>query len=90
MQFFPLRLHPLLILDFQEQLELGIGTIVSNQAEVERVADTLNRINLDLSKLDKRVNSNEESVQSIDAFRRQIMASITELQASVRVLQSTP
>jgi hypothetical protein len=54
------------------------------------VADTLNRINLDLSKLDKRVNSNEESVQSIDAFRRQIMASITELQASVRVLQSTP
>jgi chromosome segregation ATPase len=71
-------------------LDRLMASAKSNQAEVERVADTLNRINLDLSKLGKRVDINEESVQSIDAFRRQIMASITELQASVRVLQSTP
>jgi hypothetical protein len=32
----------------------------SSQAEVERVADTLNAINLELRKLDKRVGGNEE------------------------------
>ena len=61
----------------------------SNQAEVERVADTLNRINVELNKLNKRVQGNEESVQSIDAFRRQMMSSITELQAAVRTLEAT-
>ncbi len=62
----------------------------ANQAEVERVADSLNRIELDMAKLDKRVSGNEEWVSSINAFRRQINASLTELQASVRALQATP
>ena len=57
---------------------------------MERVADSLNRISLDLNKLNKRVQGNEESVQSIDAFRRQMMTSITELQAAVRTLQAAP
>ena len=62
----------------------------ANQAEVERVADTLNRIDLDLAKLDKRVRGNEEWVQSVDAFRRQVNASLSEVQNSVRALQGTP
>lgn len=62
----------------------------TNQAEVERVADTLNRIDLDLSKLDKRVHGNEEWVGSINAFRGQVNASLTELQATVRAMQATP
>ena len=61
-----------------------------NQAEVERVADTLNRINLDMAKLNKRVQSNEEWVGSVNAFRRQINTSIAQLEASVRALQSAP
>ena len=61
-----------------------------NQAEVERVADTLNRINLDMAKLNKRVQSNEEWVGSVNAFRRQINTSIAQLEASVRTLQSKP
>jgi chromosome segregation ATPase len=61
----------------------------SNQAEVERVADTLNRINLDLAKLNKRVQSNEEWLGSINAFRKQVNASLTELKGSVRALQAT-
>jgi chromosome segregation ATPase len=71
-------------------LDRLMSSAKANQAEVERVADTLNRINLDLSKLNKRVKGNEESVQSIDAFRRQMMSSVTELQAAVRTLQATP
>jgi chromosome segregation ATPase len=62
----------------------------ANQVEVERVADTLNRINLDLAKLNKRVQGNEESVSSINAFRKQVNASLTKLEGSVRALQSAP
>ena len=62
----------------------------TNQAEVERVADTLNRIDLELAKLAKRVEDNEEWVRSINAFRGQINASLTELQGAVRALQAAP
>lgn len=55
-----------------------------NQAEVERVADTINRVNLDLAKLNKRVQGNEEWIQSINAFRKQVNASLVELQAALR------
>ena len=62
----------------------------ANQAEVERVADTLNRINLDLSKLEKRVQGNEEWVGSVNAFRRQVNASLSDLQARLQSLQVAP
>ena len=55
-----------------------------NQAEVERVADTLNRINLDMAKLNKRVQSNEEWIGPINTFRKQVNASLVELKAAVR------
>jgi chromosome segregation ATPase len=61
-----------------------ISSAKANQAEVERVADTLNQINLSLAKLDKRVASNEEWVASINTFRKQINTSISELQAAGR------
>ena len=61
-----------------------------NQAEVERVADSLNRINLDLAKLEKRVAGNEEWVASVNAFRRQVNTSLSELQATIRALQASP
>jgi septal ring factor EnvC (AmiA/AmiB activator) len=62
----------------------------SNQAEVERVADSLNRINLDLAKLEKRVAGNEEWVASVNVFRRQVNTSLGELQATIRALQASP
>ena len=62
----------------------------ANQAEVERVADSLNRINLDLAKLEKRVAGNEEWVASVNAFRRQVNTSLGELQATIRALQARP
>lgn len=62
----------------------------TNQAEVERVADTLNRINLDLAKINRRVSSNEEAVRATDAFRRQVNASIAELESAIRILQAAP
>ena len=60
-------------------LERLMASAKTNQAEVERVADTLNRINLDLAKLNKRVSANEEWVGSINTFRKQVNASLAEL-----------
>ncbi|MEP5568903.1 MAG: hypothetical protein ABJN62_13770 [Halioglobus sp.] len=62
----------------------------SNQAEVERVADTLNRINLDLAKINRQVKSNEEGIRATDAFRRQVNGSINELEGAIRALQAAP
>jgi chromosome segregation ATPase len=62
----------------------------SNQTEVERVADTLNRINLDLAKMNRRISGNEEAVRATDAFRRQVNASIAELESAMRILQAAP
>jgi chromosome segregation ATPase len=62
----------------------------ANQAEVERVADTLNRIDLELAKLRKDVQGGQEWEASVDAFRRQVNASLAELRNSVRALQAAP
>ena len=60
------------------------------QTEVERVADSLNRIDLAVAKLDKRVAVNQEAVSSIDAFRKQVNASLSQLRSTLRATQATP
>jgi chromosome segregation ATPase len=72
------------------ELERVIASGKVHQAEVERVADTISQVNLDLAKLNKRVQDNEEWIQSINAFRKQVNASIVELQAAVRTRSSGP
>ena len=71
-------------------LERLIATGKTRQAEVERVADSINRVNLDLAKLNKRVQGNEEWIQSINVFRKQVNANIVELQAALRAQPKTP
>ncbi|MBT4522047.1 MAG: hypothetical protein HOC23_18770 [Halieaceae bacterium] len=68
-------------------LERLMASAKVNQAEVERVADDLNRIKLSLAKTDKRVRSNEEWVESINAFRRQINKTVSDIQAGLVTLQ---
>jgi chromosome segregation ATPase len=60
----------------------------ANQAEVERMADNLNRINLSMAKLEKRVVGNEEWVGSVNAFRKQVNTSLSELQVQLRAMQT--
>jgi chromosome segregation ATPase len=62
----------------------------ASQAEVERVADDLNRISLEYSKIDKRVKDNEEWLGSINAFRSQVNSALTRIQADIRALQTAP
>jgi chromosome segregation ATPase len=59
----------------------------NSQAEIERVADALNAINLELARLGKRVGGNEESIRAINAFRQSTNASINQLRAGLRALQ---
>jgi chromosome segregation ATPase len=68
-------------------LERLMGNAKANQAQVERVADTLNRLDLEMNRLAKRVEANEGWVESINAFRRQVNASISQLEGTVRTLQ---
>jgi len=71
-------------------LERLMANAKANQAQVERVADTLNRLDLEMNRLAKRVEANEGWVESINAFRRQVNASISQLEGSVRTLQQGP
>ena len=71
-------------------LERLMGNAKANQAQVERVADTLNRLDLEMNRLARRVEANEGWVESINAFRRQVNTSISQLEGSVRSLQQSP
>lgn len=71
-------------------LERLMSSARSSQAEVERVADALNTINLELARLNKRVAGNEEWIKSINAFRQSTNSAITNLQATIRALQAPP
>jgi len=42
-----------------------------------------------LAKIDKRVAGNEEWVGSVNAFRKQVNASLGELQSTVRSMQTS-
>lgn len=69
-------------------LERLMGSARANQAQVEEIADALNRLELDFARLGKRVAANEGWVESINAFRRQVNASISELESRVRALRA--
>ena len=58
------------------------------QTDVERLADGLNKSNLERAALRKQVESNAEWIESINAFRRQVNASITQLEADVAALNA--
>ncbi|MDP5053208.1 MAG: hypothetical protein NWP69_05430 [Congregibacter sp.] len=69
-------------------LERMAASARTSQAEVERVADALNTIDLELAKLGKRVAGNEEWIKSINAFRQSTNASISQLQTQLRAIQA--
>ncbi|NBS30240.1 MAG: hypothetical protein EBS76_06950 [Actinobacteria bacterium] len=59
------------------------------QTNLERLADNVNKANLERAALNKRVAANEEWIESINAFRRQVNANISQLESSLRALQSS-
>ena len=69
-------------------LERLAASAQSAQTDVERLADGLNKSNLERSALRKQVESNAEWIESINAFRRQVNANIAELEADVAALSA--
>ena len=60
-----------------------------NQVEVERVADGINRFDLDQAKIEKRVSENEGWIESINASRRQVNGKLTQLENAIRSAQES-
>ena len=58
------------------------------QTDVERLADGVNKANLERAALRKQVESNAEWIESINAFRRQVNASITALEAEIAAMKA--
>ena len=65
-------------------LERLSKTAMDAQANLERLADNVNKANLDRAAMKQRVTSNEEWIESINAFRRQVNASISRLEDQLR------
>ena len=71
-------------------LERMAATAKRAQTDVERLADGVNKATLERAALNKRVNSNEEWIESINAFRKQVNGNISRLEAQIRAVNSAP
>ena len=71
------------------ELERLAVTARQSQDGVERIADGLNKSNLDSAALKKRVTSNEEWIASINAFRKQVNVNMTRLEQLIRNAESS-
>jgi len=58
------------------------------QTDVERLADGLNKSNLERAALRKQVESNAGWIESINAFRRQVNANIAQLEADMAAMNA--
>jgi septal ring factor EnvC (AmiA/AmiB activator) len=56
---------------------------------VERLADDVNRANLERASLANRVGANEEWVASINGFRKQVNANVDQLRTDIRRLSAS-
>ncbi len=69
------------------ELERLAATARQSQDGIERIADGLNKSNLDSAALKQRVVSNEEWIESINGFRKQVNANMTRLEQAIRNAQ---
>lgn len=69
-------------------LERLTANASSNQTALERTADKVNKLTLQFAALSKRVEGNEEWIGSINAFRRQVNTTLSDLQRAVRELET--
>jgi chromosome segregation ATPase len=74
----------------RKQLESNQQQLLSQQRNIENTADKVNRVTTTTTKLDKRVKSTEEWIESINGFRRQVNRDIDTLKQSVVQLQAQP
>ena len=69
-------------------IERLAGSARQIQNDVERLADDVNRANLERASIGNRVTANEEWVESINGFRKQVNANVSQLRADIRQLSA--
>ena len=69
-------------------IERLAGSARQIQNDVERLADDVNRANLERASLGNRVTANEEWVASINGFRKQVNTNVNQLRADIRQLSA--
>lgn len=69
-------------------LERLLANSNANQQALESLGDDVSRMTLDYARLSKRVTTNEEWVESVNGFRKQINRTTSELQTRVNALQA--
>ena len=69
-------------------IERLAGSARQIQNDVARLADDVNRANLERASLGNRVTANEEWVASINGFRKQVNTNVNQLRADIRQLSA--
>lgn len=73
----------------QSQVMANKQVLLKLEQSMEATADKANSVNANIVKLDKRVKSTEEWVESINGFRRQVNRDMDTLKQNVGQLQSS-
>lgn len=71
-------------------LDRLVTSASSNQALLDRLGDDVSRATLDLSRLQKRMDTTEEWQASVDGFRKQVNQSLLRLQQNLGPAGATP
>ena len=71
-------------------LDRFVAAAKSNQALIERLGDDVNRATLELARLQKRMDTNEEWQASVDGFRKQVNQSLIRLQQNLGASSAVP
>ena len=72
-----------------QDIERLAGSARQIQNDVERLADDVNRANLERASLANRVGATEEWVASINGFRKQVNANVDQLRTDIRRLSAS-
>ena len=67
-----------------DRLQQAVG---ASEAQREKLGDDLRRMELEFARLQQRVTANEEWVESINSFRKQVNRSLSEINARLGSLQ---
>jgi len=70
------------------EMEKLVASARANEALMERLGDDVSRATLELSRLDKRVQTGEEWQAAVDGFRKQVNQSLIKLQQGLNQLQA--
>jgi chromosome segregation ATPase len=55
----------------------------ANESQMEKLGDDVSRMTLELARIQKRVSTNEEWVESINGFRKQVNRTLSQLQSQL-------